>query len=60
MKWTTEVPSEPGFYWVRWKGEDNPEIIEVMADGSICHLGDESSFAYQGHEYGNKIEPPSK
>ena len=29
MKWSVEVPKEPGFYWTRWRGHGLAKMAEV-------------------------------
>lgn len=29
IKWTTEVPTVPGWYWVVWRGYEFPEVVLV-------------------------------
>ena len=34
LKWTTEKPTQTGWYWVRWSiGQDTVEFIEIDDDG---------------------------
>lgn len=34
MNWTTDIPTEPGFYWHRYDVEDTPEVVEISYLGS--------------------------
>lgn len=44
MKWTTEPPTEEGFYWYGWKsrehGDRNYNFIRIQR-GTITYLGSE-------------------
>jgi hypothetical protein len=40
--WTTDLPTESGFYWWRWDAQATPEVVEWEQDMQwICHCGSE-------------------
>lgn len=41
MQWTTEIPSIPGWYWVRWNGYEYPEVVLVTErENEVYSCGD--------------------
>ena len=66
MKWTKELPTEPGFYWAWNKFKDNLTVYEVTKDdGELWYqcVGDRH-FYYDyeagGQYWAGPIFPPKK
>jgi len=36
MKWTTEKPTKPGWYWQRLKGRLNPALFHISQIREYC------------------------
>ena len=52
---------EPGFYWVRWPRDSNPNwtIGQVASDGNLYVVGCDYACFFRGAEFGPEIERPS-
>lgn len=60
MTWSTQPPTEPGWYWASWK--DTPEIVEVAPDldGKLVAWsgGDTRPVTHSRWMWGARIPPP--
>lgn len=56
MRWTTETPKNPGWYWWRWQeyGE-RIQFVEIEKDGTFWTPNE---FALQDGEWAGPIERP--
>lgn len=47
-KWTTEPPTQDGFYWEKSSEDDEPHIVKVRKDMggsfSVLHAGNELDY----------------
>lgn len=54
LKWTTEKPTQPGFYWYRDKTcklirEQEPQVVHVESPEMIYMAGDDMTYCLPGH-----------
>jgi len=61
--WTNKLPMREGFYWLRVRGEFEPEVVRVhQAEGllQIYIFGSEQPAPLEGgeHEWSGPIAPP--
>ena len=59
MRWTTDGPLKPGFYWARVLGKP-PVIIEVRGDSLARSYSFPPDYRQHGHqvEWCGPLEPP--
>jgi hypothetical protein len=63
-RWTRAIPTEEGFYWLRVRGEFQPEVVRVTRVGGKlqAHLcGSAQPVPLEGakHEWWGPLAPPS-
>lgn len=47
MTWTTQQPTQPGWYWWRWRNDKDPEIVRIST-GADNRLWMEEMENYPG------------
>jgi len=64
-RWTSSPPTVPGFYWLRVRGEFEPEVVWVTELQGRLHLylcGSEEPAPLEGddqHEWFGPLIPPA-
>lgn len=70
MQWTKDVPTVPGWYWIRFRGPgENPEVVRILRKGDPlvvweigyedCENLDDARF-YQGAEWCGPLPVPTE
>jgi hypothetical protein len=60
VKWTTEWPTEPGWYWMQDPEVDDTEIVYYDSSrGVVDSSGDRVNPFLEGHAFYGPIKPPA-
>jgi hypothetical protein len=63
-RWSSSLPTLPGIYWLRVKGEFDSEVVQVSeCEGTLkaylCGCGQPVPLEGPGHEWHGPLIPPS-
>lgn len=60
MKWASELPTVPGYYWWKIVSEVTASVVDVFGDGTFYKTGDDYEYRcdFEGGEWCGPLEAP--